>query len=74
MTGGTNFSVSVASALQLLLSAIAKVRGTFDGQTASAAMMMAYVVSEDRLLWLKPSDWSVLLVGVALCGMLTLLF
>ena len=36
--------------------------------------MMAYVVSEDRLLWLKPSDWSVLLVGVALCGMLTLLF
>ena len=65
--------MSVAFALQPSLPAIAKVRGTSDGQTASAPMM-AYVISEDRLLWLKPSDWSVLLAGVALCGMLTLLF
>jgi hypothetical protein len=36
--------------------------------------MMAYVVSEDRLFALKPSEWSMLLVGVALCGFLTLLF
>ena len=36
--------------------------------------MMAYVVSDGRLLALKPSEWSVLLVGVALCGMLVLLF
>jgi len=35
---------------------------------------MAYVVSEGRLFWLKPSEWSVLLVSVALCGFLTLLF
>jgi hypothetical protein len=32
------------------------------------------VVSDGRLLALKPSEWSVLLVGVALCGMLVLLF
>jgi hypothetical protein len=36
--------------------------------------MLAYVVSEGRLLALKPSEWSMLLVGVALCGFVTLLF
>jgi len=36
--------------------------------------MMAYAVSEGRLFWLKPSEWSVLLVSVAFCGFLTLLF
>jgi hypothetical protein len=36
--------------------------------------MMAYAVSEGRLFWLKTSEWSVLLVSVALCGFLTLLF
>ncbi len=36
--------------------------------------MMAYAVSQGRLFWLKPSEWSVLLVSVALCGFLTLLF
>jgi hypothetical protein len=36
--------------------------------------MMAYVVSDGRLFALKPSEWSVLLVGVALCGVVTLLF
>lgn len=36
--------------------------------------MMAYVVSEGRVCALKPSDWSLLLVGVALCGVATLLF
>jgi hypothetical protein len=36
--------------------------------------MLAYVVSEGRLFALKPSDWSVLLGGVTLCGLLTLLF
>jgi hypothetical protein len=30
--------------------------------------MMAYAVSEGRLFWLKPSEWSVLLVSAALCG------
>jgi hypothetical protein len=36
--------------------------------------MMAYVVSEGRLFALKPSEWSMLLVGVALCGFLTMHF
>ena len=30
--------------------------------------MMAYVASEGRLFALKTSEWSVLLVTVALCG------
>jgi len=29
--------------------------------------MMAYVVSDGRVFALKPSEWSMLLVGVALC-------
>jgi hypothetical protein len=36
--------------------------------------MMAYVVIEGRLFALKSSEWSMLLVGVALCGFLTMLF
>ena len=36
--------------------------------------MMANVASEGRLLSLKVSEWSVLLVSVALCGLLTLFF
>jgi len=36
--------------------------------------MMAHAVYEGRLFWLKTSEWSVLLVSVALCGFLTLLF
>jgi hypothetical protein len=36
--------------------------------------MMAYVISEGRLFGLKPSEWSLMLVGVALCGLMTLLF
>jgi len=38
------------------------------------SMMFAYVVNEGRLFALKPSDWSMLLGGVALCGLLTLFF
>ena len=34
--------------------------------------MLAYVVSEGRLFALNPSDWAMLLVGVALCGFVTL--
>jgi hypothetical protein len=36
--------------------------------------MLAYVVSEGRLFALKPSEWSLLLGGVTLCGLLALLF
>jgi len=35
--------------------------------------MMSYVVSEGRLFALKPSEWLILLIGVALSGLLTLL-
>jgi len=36
--------------------------------------MMTHAVCEGRLFWLKTSEWSVLLVSVAFCGFLTLLF
>jgi hypothetical protein len=36
--------------------------------------MMAYVVSEGRVFALKPSEWAMLLIGVALCGFAALLF
>ncbi len=36
--------------------------------------MMAHVVSEGRLLGLKSAEWSILLLGVALCGLITLSF
>ena len=36
--------------------------------------MMTYVISEGRLFALKPSEWAMMLVGVALCGFITLLF
>jgi hypothetical protein len=36
--------------------------------------MMTYIVAEGRLFGLKPSEWSILLVGVALCGVGALLY
>jgi hypothetical protein len=36
--------------------------------------IMAYVVSDGRLCALKLSEWSLLLAGVALCGIVTLLY
>jgi hypothetical protein len=36
--------------------------------------MMTYVISEGRLCALKPSEWSLLLAGVGLCGFATVLF
>ena len=36
--------------------------------------MITYAVGEGRLFGLTPSDWSVLLGSLALCGLLTLLF
>ena len=35
--------------------------------------MMAYVVNDGRLLALKPSEWFLMLAGVALTGFLALL-
>jgi hypothetical protein len=42
--------------------------------TAMMTAMMTYVVSEGRLFGLTPSEWSMMLVGVAFCGFITLLF
>jgi hypothetical protein len=36
--------------------------------------VLAYVVNEGRVCALKPSEWSILLAGVALCGFATLVF
>ena len=36
--------------------------------------MLAYVASDGKLFALKPSEWAMLLVGVAVCGFLTMLF
>jgi hypothetical protein len=36
--------------------------------------MLSYVVSEGRLCALKPAEWSILLLGVAICGFLALFF
>jgi hypothetical protein len=36
--------------------------------------LMSYVVNEGRLCALKPSEWSLLLAGIALCGFATLVF
>ena len=36
--------------------------------------MMAYKTRERRLFELRRSDWTVMFVGVALCGLTTLLF
>jgi hypothetical protein len=36
--------------------------------------LMAYVVNEGRVCALKPSEWSLLLAGVTLCGFATLVF
>jgi hypothetical protein len=48
--------------------------GQLIGWSNRVPAMVAYAVSEGRLFWLKPSEWSVLLVSVALCGFLSLFF
>ena len=45
-----------------------------EAEMQSVSAMMACVVSEGRLCALKPSDCAMLLVGVALCGFIALLF
>ena len=36
--------------------------------------VLAYVVSEGRICALKPSEWSILLAGVVICGFATMIF
>jgi hypothetical protein len=64
------FILSVTCALQPPPSTIATVQRV----STEYMQMMAYVISEGRLFGLKPSEWSLMLVGVALCGLMTLLF
>ena len=35
--------------------------------------MLTYVMSDGRLFGLNPSEWSILIGGVMLCGLFTLL-
>ena len=44
------------------------------GKMQKMSSMLALVVSEGRLCALKPSEWSILLTGVVLCGFATMLF
>ena len=34
--------------------------------------VFAYVVNDGRVCALKPSEWSILLAGIALCGVVTM--
>jgi hypothetical protein len=36
--------------------------------------VVAYLVHEGRVCALKPSEWSILLAGIAICGFGTLVF
>jgi hypothetical protein len=70
---GGRFGHGVTRALQpwIAKSAIREAHELVRGRVPA---MMAYVISEGRLFWLRPSEWSLLLVGVAFSGLLTLLF
>jgi hypothetical protein len=45
-----------------------------EAKMQKVSAMLAYVVSEGRLCALKPSAWSILIIGVTLCGCATVLF
>ena len=66
------FNRCVASALQRFPSAISMVE-ILSAVEERVPAMVAYVMSEGRLFWLKPSEWLLLLVSAAICGFLTLL-
>ena len=72
VAGRKRFSRCVTRALQLIPAVGAMVQELPVQQRVPT--MMAHAVCEGRLFWLKTSEWSVLLVSVALCGFLTLLF
>jgi len=42
------------------------------GVEAKMQKVFAYVVNDGRVCALKPSEWSILLTGVALCGVVTM--
>jgi hypothetical protein len=45
-----------------------------EAKMQKVSAVLAYVVSEGRVCAMKPSEWSILLAGVALCGFVTLVF
>jgi hypothetical protein len=49
-------------------------RFAVEAKMERVSALMAYVVNEGRVCALKPSEWSLLLAGVALCGFATLVF
>jgi hypothetical protein len=61
----------VVGALQLFPDRIAK--QCADGNGAAIFLSDTAMASEGRLFWLSPLEWSVLLVGIALCGCFALL-
>jgi hypothetical protein len=70
---GGRFDCGETFALQPLTTKAA-IRKAHDVFRERVPAMIAHVVSEGRLFWLRPSEWSLLLVGVAFSGLLTLLF
>jgi hypothetical protein len=66
------FNRCVASALQRFPPATIMVEH-ISAVEEQVSAMVAYVMSEARLFWLKPSEWLLLLVSAAICGFLTLL-
>ena len=43
-----------------------------EAKMQKVSSVFAYVVSDGRVCALKPSEWSILLSGVALCGVVTM--
>ena len=53
-----------------------KVRNGFafgvEAKMQKVSSVFAHVVNDGRVCALKPSEWSILLTGVALCGVVTM--
>ena len=43
-----------------------------EAKMQKVSSVFAYVVNDGRVCALKPSEWSILLTGVALCGVVTM--
>jgi len=43
-----------------------------EAKMQKVSSVFAYVVNDGRVCALKPSEWSILLTGVALCGVATM--
>jgi hypothetical protein len=70
--GDLHHSAAIRLALNLL--SPRRVGLGVEAKMQKVSSVLAYVVNEGRLCALKPSEWSILLVGVALCGFATLVF